>query len=598
MKKKIAQYVRDISIFQKMLVGCILVTILVSLLSGGLTYSISSRIILNKTIDQTEEIINQVSENYDSFMEVINNRLDYIAFNPTVQEELNNGVPEEEEEGYYSGSRVVKRLLVQMFKSNQMKDIQIYGGNGKNYFCTVTGVEAPQLENEERLKEVARENIGALVYVNDIQASECLQVVKEIRDNLLMEPLGVLRTGIRITALERIQNNVNFASSGTILLLDSENQIIVGEKCELTEKAESLFTKWNDSFKYVMEGQRYQVIYQVSDYTGFKTIGIIPEKEITVAIRPVQLVTMVSLAAGVILSIFLSIIMSRFMGKPVKNTVNALKKVSQGDFAVRLEGERKDEFGEINREFNHTLEHMERLLEEITQSKILNKEMEFKALQAQINPHFLYNALDTVNWMARRKDEEDICEMISAVSNLLRISINNREVMFTVKKELQYVKDYLYIQQTRYRNRFDVEIKVEEEIESQMLPKLTIQPLVENAIVHSVEISKEKAVLKITARRVKEEVCITIEDNGVGISEEVLRNLLKPPKEKVDIKTAHTGLGVYAVHQRLQYMFGEEYGLNINSVVGHGTCITIHIPYEQDELKIKERAEKLYRRRD
>ncbi len=514
------QRIKDMPIFQKMFVICILVTVTISVISGGITYVTASDIILKKTIAQTEETINQVSENYDSFMEMIANRLDYIAFNPTVQEELLNRRPEKNEEGYYGGTRMVKRLLVQMFKSYQMEDIEIYGENGKQYFCSIRGTEEPELENEDELMEIAAAGSGAVTYVNDISGSGCLQIVKLVRDNLTMDSLGVLRTGIRASALERIQENVDFASSGMILLLDDKNQIIVGEASELTEEADRLFNKWNDSFRYEIGGEEYRVVYQVSDYTGFKAIGILPAKEIASAIAPVQIAMAATILVGIFLSIGLSVFMSRFMGKPIRRTVQALRGVSKGDFSVRLEEERRDEFGEINQEFNHTIGRMEELLEEIAISKMLNREMEFKALQAQINPHFLYNALDTINWMARKEEKEEICEMVGAVSNLLRISISNKETMFTLEKELDYVKDYLYIQQTRYRSRFEAVFEIDERIKSQRIPKLTIQPLVENAIVHSVEVRKEKTELMIRAYRVKEEVYIEIEDTGIGMSKE------------------------------------------------------------------------------
>ena len=269
-------------IFNKMFLSCLLVTLLISLISGGITYYIASDIILNKTVMQTEETIKQISENYDSFMKLVYNKLDYLAFNPTVQEELIYGKPGEDEEGYYSGTRKLKRLMVQMFNSIHMEDMEIYGENGKEYFCSIL-YQAPDLPNTEELKQTARERMGAIVCVNDIGTSGNLQVVKEIKDILSMQSLGILRTSIRLSALERIQHNVDFASSGKIILLDDNNKIILGEKSELTDKADDLFVKWDDSFRYEIEGAPYQVIYQVSEYTGWKTIGILPDKEIPYA---------------------------------------------------------------------------------------------------------------------------------------------------------------------------------------------------------------------------------------------------------------------------------------------------------------------------
>ena len=151
-------------------------------------------------------------------------------------------------------------------------------------------------------------------------------------------------------------------------------------------------------------------------------------------------------------------------------------------------------------------------MHEVTNSKLLNKEMEFKALQAQINPHFLYNALDTVNWMAMKKGDTEICDMVSAISNLMRISIGNKQDIFSIRQELKYVKDYLYIQETRYRDRFQVYFAIDEKILDEKIPKLTIQPLVENAIVHSVEVSKGKTVLNINGYIEQGNVVIEIKD--------------------------------------------------------------------------------------
>lgn len=424
-------------------------------------------------------------------------------------------------------------------------------------------------------------------------------MVKEIKDILSMQSLGILRTSIRLSALERIQHNVDFASSGKIILLDDNNKIILGEKSELTDKADDLFVKWDDSFRYEIEGAPYQVIYQVSEYTGWKTIGILPDKEISKSLMPLQTGTAVAAVLGILLSLALSVIMSYFLVRPITSTVGALKKFSKGDFKVRLEEERKDEFGEMNQVFNSTIQKVEKLLEEIAHSRVLNKEMEFKALQAQINPHFLYNALDTINWMAHKEGKDDICDMVSAVSNLLRISISNKEAVFTVEKELRYVKDYLYIQKTRYRNRFEVVFDIAPEIYQQLIPKLTIQPLVENAIVHSVEVSREKAELTVKGHRDGDVVLICVSDTGVGMSEETRKALLMEPgsADRQNINTAHTGLGVYAVHQRLKYLFGEGYGLAVQSSPGEGTCITIRIPFQMSTDEVYARAENLADRR-
>lgn len=370
------------------------------------------------------------------------------------------------------------------------------------------------------------------------------------------------------------------------MILDEKNQIVQGQASELSKKADQLFQATEGEFEYQMQKKKYQVVYRVSDTTKWKVIGIIPLREISADLLPIQKQMIKTLMIGIFISSILSFLLSYVIVRPIRATVLAMHRFSEGDFEVRLSEERKDEFGEMNRVFNETTRKIEELMHEVTNSKLLNKEMEFKALQAQINPHFLYNALDTVNWMAMKKGNTEICDMVSAISNLMRISIGNKQDIFSIRQELKYVKDYLYIQETRYRDRFQVYFTIDEKILDEKIPKLTIQPLVENAIVHSVEVSKGKTVLNINGYIEQGNVVIEIKDDGVGMDRDTLLHLLDPPEgEEKDISVAHTGLGMYAVHQRLRYLYGEEYGLTADSEPGNGTCIKICIPFTKGEEK-------------
>lgn len=573
----------DMHIFTKLFLSCFAISLAIALCSGIIVYNIASNIILDKTVTQAKETVRQIAENYDTFMTMIYNKLDLLAFNTAVQEELKYGKTGDPEEGYYSKTRKLKRQMVMIYNSVYMKDLEIYGNNGKNYFCA-TVYQEPKLDNEEELKALAKSRSGAIVCINDIENSGNIQLVKEIRDLLSMESLGVMRNAIRLSSIESIQKNVDFAFSGSILLLDDQNKIILGEPSELLENSDELFGARNGSFISQIDGEEYEIIYQTVAKTGWKTIGIIARKEIDKSVTPLLLGIVAAMAVGIFLGFLLSAMISLVLVHPLHSTSRALRAFASGDFSVSLDETRKDEFGEMNHVFNETIRQVEQLLEEISHSRLLSKEMEIKALQAQINPHFLYNALDTVNWMARIKGESEICEMVQAIGNLLRISISNKENIFTVRKELDYVNDYLYIQKKRFQNRFMVEFDVEENVMEQLIPKLTIQPLVENAIVHSVEVSKAKVVLLISGHIEGTDVVIRVTDNGVGIPEDIRKHLLNEngnAEAEVDVRRAHTGLGVYAVHQRLRYMYGEKYGLSVESELEKGTCFTIRLPYQE-----------------
>ena len=542
--------IRDIPTFYKILFPSIAITLMVTLTSTIFTYNKASEIILKKTVRQSQETVRQMSENYENFMQGIYDKINYIAYSATTQEELCYGEKGVYEEGYFSRERELKRQMVRLFNSFYVDDLQIYAKNGKDYYFSVKQeVKKPEKEEIAKMIQQATDAMGGIVCINDLKHSGHLQIVKEVRDNLKMSPIGTIRLSINSDALEQIRKNVNFASEGAVLILDEKNQIVQGQASELSKKADQLFQATEGEFEYQMQKKKYQVVYRVSDTTKWKVIGIIPLREISADLLPIQKQMIKTLMIGIFISSILSFLLSYVIVHPIRATVLAMHRFSEGDFEVRLSEERKDEFGEMNRVFNETTRKIEELMHEVTNSKLLNKEMEFKALQAQINPHFLYNALDTVNWMAMKKGDTEICDMVSAISNLMRISIGNKQDIFRIRQELKYVKDYLYIQETRYRDRFQVYFAIDEKILDEKIPKLTIQPLVENAIVHSVEVSKGKTVLNINGYIEQGNVVIEIKDDGVGMDRDTLLHLLDPPEgEEKDISVAHTGLGMYAVH--------------------------------------------------
>mgnify|MGYP002900310108 CR=1 FL=1 len=242
----------------------------------------------------------------------------------------------------------------------------------------------------------------------------------------------------------------------------------------------------------------------------------------------------------------------RLICKPLNQLQKQIIQVGNG----ALHGERQEyeikEFDDLMHEVEQMKEQIRNLIDDVVEKEKNIQRTEYEKLLYQINPHFLYNALDTVNWMAMKKGDTEICDMVSAISNLMRISIGNKQDIFSIRQELKYVKDYLYIQETRYRDRFQVYFAIDEKILDEKIPKLTIQPLVENAIVHSVEVSKGKTVLNINGYIEQGNVVIEIKDDGVGMDRDTLLHLLDPPEgEEKDISVAHTGLGMYAVHQRL-----------------------------------------------
>ena len=295
--------------------------------------------------------------------------------------------------------------------------------------------------------------------------------------------------------------------------------------------------------------------------------------------RGLQKTTIMLILASLMLCIFLANILAKGIAGPIERTSKAMQQFAEGDFSVRLPEGRRDEIGAMNSVFNQTIEKIEQLIKQVVEMETVNKDIEFQALQAQINPHFLYNVLDTINWMARKKGEDNICRMVTSISSLMRVSISNKRSMVYIREEIKYVQDYLYIQETRYGDKFTSYIEVDERLNELEIPKMTIQTLVENAVVHGVENATWDCFLYVSGEITDGMAVFTVKDDGVGMSQEQLEKLMGTEEEPDhEAERTHTHLGVYAVRKRLDYVYQNKARMSITSEPGKGTQVILEIP--------------------
>ena len=430
---------------------------------------------------------------------------------------------------------------------------------------------------------MAEEANGSCIYYYDREADkDVVYVAKQIKDALTMEPLGILRASIKVDYLEKMTSSARESLAAQIFLLDEKNQVILKNGKDFSDLWVEKLTDVNGSFKEKAEGKTYNCVYQKSVDTGFTLVGMIPMSVLEKTAGELKKIASVLIVVSIVLCIILTKVLARGIAGPIEQTSNAMKRFAGGDFTVRLPEGRTDEIGSMNSVFNHTIEEIERLLKQLVEMETTNKDIEFQALQAQINPHFLYNVLDTINWMARKKGEEKICHMVTAISSLMRASISNKKSMVTVREEIKYIQDYLYIQETRYGDRFTSYIEVDEILYDLQIPKMTIQTLVENSVVHGVENATWDCFLMVAGVKRGNMAVFTIEDNGVGMTEEKLTNLFENTEErKTGAGETHTRLGIYAVKKRMDYVYHKSAEINIESEEGKGTKVVLRIPFEE-----------------
>jgi two-component system sensor histidine kinase YesM len=259
-----------------------------------------------------------------------------------------------------------------------------------------------------------------------------------------------------------------------------------------------------------------------------------------------------------------------------------MKQVQKGNYSLAdMEALPMDEVGQLHRAFRMMIQEIDELIHENYDKQLLIRETQFKALQAQINPHFLYNTLDSVIWLAKINGQKQISEILEALGQLFRSSISLKDTLISLEEELDIVRNYVTIQKFRYRERLNFEMQVDERYYSCLIPKMSLQPLVENAIHYALEPSDEPSFIRVYAVPGHQRLTLVVEDNGPGMEEDLLEKV-----RKGKARTRGQGIGVTNIAERLEIAFGESYGLRIESEQGAGTRVYVDIPMESREKHV------------
>ena len=329
------------------------------------------------------------------------------------------------------------------------------------------------------------------------------------------------------------------------------------------------------------------VIYTLSTTydRSWRIVGVSYTDELVTERRSQILMSIaVSLLCCAAVSVAVLAVYAIIVNAPVRSLIKAMKAFENAadSFSYSSGNKAVTELQVLSDSFEHMSNRIKQLMERVRTEETELRKTELKALQAQINPHFLYNTLDSIQWMCEQGKNEDAMKMVSALAKLFRISISRGHELIPIKDELQHAKNYLVIQSYRYRNQFSYSFDIETRLEHYLCNKITVQPLIENAIYHGIDRMVDEGEIKISVKEApdnKDDILITVEDNGVGMTEEQCRKILR--KERSD----SSGIGVKNVNDRLKIYFGEKYGLTIKSELDVGTIVTVRIPKIEAEAE-------------
>lgn len=394
---------------------------------------------------------------------------------------------------------------------------------------------------------------------------------------------GVLLVDMKYSVLEDMLERINETSSGIYYYLCSRDGEIIYHP-RWTEINRGLFKEKNNRvasyedgiYEMKTDGQKENIVVGSVAYTGWKLIGVVPESVQETSINKFRYYIITTTLILVMMLLQVNRFISRKISRPIRELDESVKAYEAGAMPdIYIGG--SAEIRHLGYSVQKSYEQIEALMKEIIQQQTERRKSELDALQSQINPHFLYNTLESITWMIEAQRNKEAVVMISELAKLLRVSLSRGKTIISIGDELQHSRSYMNIQRVRYKERFKVEFLIDEEIKNYCIVKLVIQPLLENAIYYGVGNMDEDDDGQILIRGEKkgEDIYISIEDNGMGMPEDIRSNILT---DNSKVPKHGSGVGVINVHSRISLMFGPEYGLEVYSELDEGTKVVIHIP--------------------
>lgn len=394
---------------------------------------------------------------------------------------------------------------------------------------------------------------------------------------------GVLLVDMNFSGIEQICKNVDLGESGYIYLIDGNGEIIYHPRQQLIYSNlihENNYTaaKYDDgNHNETFEGQQRLVTVKTAGYTGWKIIAVTPTQDITSNYQQFRLFTLFFIFFAIFLMIFVNMFLSSRIANPLKELELSVKDLDKGNLnGIDISISGSYEVQHLGKTIRSMVDQLHRLMDDIVTEQESKRKSELDALQSQINPHFLYNTLDSIIWMIENERYDGAVTMVTALARLFRISLSKGKNIITVADELEHVRNYLTIQKMRYKNKFSYDITAEPETLPCATIKLIVQPLVENAIYHGMEFMSGDGEIRINAYRDGNDLYIDIIDNGLGMPQEQADALLT--EETTKVRGKGSGIGLKNVKERIQLYFGSEYGLAIYSEPDEGTTARIHLP--------------------
>lgn len=601
MKRKLFQYLKKLkpgeiqTTLMLVVSGISLVTMF---LMGIIMYMRFSTLSRQETIESSRKLMEQTGETMEDYLVNMRRISDAVYYNVV------------KENDFHDAREEIQKGMNLLYEANRdkLRTIAIYNSDGSLMAAepVATQKEDPDVTRQEWYQSAMEEmeNIHfSTPHIQNLFEDSTFRYYWVISSSRVVEltenrdsQMGVLLVDMDFSSISRMMNQINEVgngqyyylcnSDGDIIYHPRQIQISDGISRENSIKAAS----YKDGvYDETFEGTQRKVIVNTISYTGWKLVGVIPYSIFTHEMLNIRyFIAMVTLLMAMMLTIINRVVAER-ISRPIRKLNHSVMEYEAGKKPEIYIGG-SWEIRHLGYSIQSSYEKSEKLMQEIVWEQNERRKSELDALQSQINPHFLYNALDSITWMIEGERNDEAAFMISQLAKLFRISLSKGHTIISVKDELQHAQSYMNIQRVRYKDAFSVTFDVEPELEKYCAVKLTLQPILENAINYGVDPMDDCGEIRVCVRKEGELLVLSAEDNGIGMSEEEVELLLTDNNR---VPKHGSGVGLINIHNRLQILFGKEYGLVIESEPDEGTKVSIQIPailYTEENRKILEKG--------
>jgi len=610
---KLISLIRNIRIQTRLIGSFFTISLLPLIITGALSYSLSSIAIKSKISTYSIQIADQVSKNIEREL----SRLEFdsvdLALSESVQETLANYAYMSEFERYNS-SLILQENVVKKFSFlHYISDVLLYTNDRQRIVAYGDSNMFKFVIEPVYLKELliqADNRGGAPVWAVSGKANEVhlvdrpdissdkrygILICRSIKDLSAQNQTGYRSSGKKIgyiviraneAYISDIFRNIDIGEGSDIIVVDSEGIVVSSRSKDI-----KIMEKYkNGEIKQFINGNResnagtvkfdgekeYSLVTSSPiEGTDWFVVNVVPFSYLNAESRRLGKYISFVCIACVLMAVAFSFFISKSISMPLKTLIRSMNRTQQGNLSVPVTDTSKDEIAEVTSNYNVMLENLKMLLEDVKNKERQKRKAELTALQAQINPHFLSNTLNTAKWLAGVQNAHNVEELLTSLIELLHASMGKGEEMITVEEELKYLKNYISIQEFKYYDKFKVHFDIQPETYKYKILKFILQPLVENSIIHGIEPLKGTGVIVVKINVEDNDLKIRITDNGVGISEDIMKDILtkdQPSKSKL------SGIGLPNVAERIKLAFGDNYGIRVESVPDLFTTFELNLP--------------------